>query len=109
MDTASKRVVDDQGQVYPYADCVLATGSRAFVPPIEGADSNRVFVYRTIEDIEAIRDACASSHRGVVIGGGLLGLEAAQLLQRFGLQTTIVQAANTLMSRQLNEDGGHIY
>ncbi len=106
LDTQQKLVVDDVGEEHAYGDCVLATGSSPYVPPIEGSDADNVFVYRTIEDIERIKQAAESSKSGVVIGGGLLGLEAAQVLKDFGLQTCIVQAANTLMSRQLNEDGG---
>lgn len=106
LDTAQKLVVDDSGEEHSYGDCVLATGSSAFVPPIEGVDADNVFVYRTIDDIERIKRAAQSSKSGVVIGGGLLGLEAAQVLQSLNVQTCIVQAANTLMSRQLNEDGG---
>jgi len=105
LDPQQKLVVDDQGQEYAYADCVLATGSRAFVPPIEGAANENVFVYRTIEDIEAIKAAAQGARRGLVIGGGLLGLEAANVLKDLGLETCVVQAASGLMSRQLNEDG----
>lgn len=106
LDTAQKLVVDESGEEHSYGDCVLATGSSAFVPPIEGVDADNVFVYRTIKDIERIKQAAETAKSGVVIGGGLLGLEAAQVLKDFDLQTCIVQAANTLMSRQLNEDGG---
>ena len=106
IDREAKLVVDDEGGEHLYDQCVLATGSRAYLPPIEGVESKGVFVYRTIDDIEAIRAAAEHSESGVVIGGGLLGLEAADVLSKMGLRTTIVQAANTLMSRQLNEDGG---
>lgn len=106
LDTGQKLVVDADGQTYAYGDCVLATGSRAFVPPIDGVDSENVFVYRTAADIDAIKAATAGAKRGLVIGGGLLGLEAANVLRDCEIDTCIVQAANTLMSRQLNEDGG---
>lgn len=99
-------LLDDQGVEHAYGQCVLATGSRAFLPPIDGVDADGVFVYRTIEDIEAIQAAAEDADAGVVIGGGLLGLEAADVLGKMGVRTTVVQAANTLMSRQLNEDGG---
>ncbi len=105
LDTASRIAVDDGGGEHVYGDCVLATGSRAYVPPIEGIDSKNVFVYRTIDDIEAIKKAAAGARRGLVIGGGLLGIEAANVLKNFGVDTCIVQAASGLMSRQLDEDG----
>lgn len=104
LDTASRLVVDDQGREYAYGDCVIATGSSAYVPPVDGFDSDNVFVYRTIEDIEAIKAAAKDARHGVVIGGGLLGLEAANVLKDLSVETCIVQAAGGLMSRQLNED-----
>ncbi len=105
LNTIDRIVIDETGVEYPYGDCILATGSSAFVPPIEGAGHKKVFVYRTIEDIESIKKAAGLARRGLVIGGGLLGLEAANVLKDFGLETCIIQAANGLMSRQLDEDG----
>lgn len=104
LDPNAKIVIDDQGGEYAYGDCVLATGSHAFVPPIAGVELEKVFVYRTIEDIEAIKAAAQGARHGVVIGGGLLGLEAASVLQNLSIDTCIVQAAGGLMSRQLNQD-----
>lgn len=106
LDRVSRTVLDDAGQLYNFSDCVLATGSRPYVPRIEGVDAKNIFVYRTIDDIEAIREAALISKRGLVLGGGLLGLEAADVLNDFDVETTVVQSANSLMSRQLNEDGG---
>src|SRR4051812_19304540 len=76
IDQAGKRVVTRSGAEYEYDVLVLATGSNPFVPPIPGRERPNVFVYRTIEDLEAITEAGRNSTRGVVIGGGLLGLEA---------------------------------
>lgn len=105
LDRSAKVVVDDQGDVHNYGECVLATGSRAFVPEIDGIGSKNVFVYRNIEDINAIKAAAANARRGLVIGGGLLGIEAANVLKDLNVETCIVQASNGLMSRQLDEDG----
>jgi len=105
LDTSANLVVDDTGAEHTYGDCVLATGSRAFVPSIEGVDAPNVFVYRTIEDIESIKRSAKEAQRGLVIGGGLLGLEAANVLNDLGLETCIVQSASGLMSRQLDDDG----
>lgn len=104
LDTEAKIIVDSGGEEFIYDDCVFATGSSAYVPPIPGVESKGVFVYRTIEDIEAIKAESRNSRRGLVIGGGLLGLEAANVLNDLGIETCVVQAANGLMSRQLNED-----
>src|SRR5262245_47489353 len=80
IDRAGRRVVTRSGAEYEYDVLILATGSSPFVPPIPGRERAGVFVYRTIEDLEAITEAGKNSTRGVVIGGGLLGLEAAKAL-----------------------------
>jgi nitrite reductase (NADH) large subunit len=103
----SKVVYSESGE-YPYDKLVFATGSYAFVPPMEGADLDGVFVYRTIEDLEAIKAHSQGRRHGVVIGGGLLGLEAANALKLLGLETQIVEFAPWLMARQLDEAGGGI-
>jgi len=103
----SKVVYTDSGE-YPYDKLVFATGSYAFVPPMEGADLEGVFVYRTIDDLEAIKAHSEGRRHGVVIGGGLLGLEAANALTLLGLETQIVEFAPWLMARQLDEAGGGI-
>lgn len=110
IDREKKRVTDQNGNEYPYDQLVLATGSRARVPPIKGADQTGVFVYRTVEDLRAIRSYVEenSAAVGAVIGGGLLGLEAARLLQDFGLQTSVIEMAPGLMPRQLDADGAAI-
>ncbi|WP_269522351.1 FAD-dependent oxidoreductase [Coraliomargarita parva] len=104
LDTNLKVVVDSDGREISYGDCVLATGSRPFVPPIPGGSGPGVFVYRTTDDIESIKAAAGTARRGLVIGGGLLGLEAANVLKDLDVKTTIVQASSGLMSRQLDED-----
>jgi len=101
-----------------YDALVLATGSAPFVPPVEGKDLPGVFVYRTIDDLEAIRSHSVNlttsragaggiaATGGVVVGGGLLGLEAARALQGLGIDTHVVEVAPWLMPRQLDEGGG---
>jgi nitrite reductase (NADH) large subunit len=106
VDTAAKTVTSASGLVTPYDALVLATGSVPFVPPVPGGTGDGRFVYRTIEDLEAIKAYAGSSRRGVVIGGGLLGLEAAQALQTLGLETTVVEFAPRLMPVQVDAGGG---
>jgi nitrite reductase (NADH) large subunit len=108
LDTTSRLVTTASGTVTPYDAVVLATGSVPFVPPVPGASGTGRFVYRTVEDLEAIRAYAAGRRRGVVIGGGLLGLEAAQALQSLGLQTTVVEFAPRLMPVQVDEGGGEV-
>jgi nitrite reductase (NADH) large subunit len=105
IDTAARSLHDDQGGSLAYDRCVLATGSAPFVPPIPGTDAAGVFVYRTIEDLQAMRSwAIAGCSTAAVVGGGLLGLEAANAMRQLGLQTTVVELAPRLMAVQL--DGG---
>ena len=89
-----------------YDELVLATGAAPFVPPVPGRDLPGCFVYRTIEDLEAIRDAAGSAKVGAVIGGGLLGLEAANALVQLGLETHVVEMAPRLMPVQVDDAGG---
>jgi len=84
---------------------VLATGSYPFVPPIPGNDLPGCFVYRTLDDLDAISAHAGEARRGVVIGGGLLGLEAANALKQLGLETHVVEFAPNLMAVQLDNDG----
>lgn len=84
---------------------VLATGSYPFVPPVPGNDLPGCFVYRTLDDLDNIAAHAAGSRRGVVIGGGLLGLEAANALKQLGLETHVVEFAPNLMAVQLDNDG----
>ena len=100
-----KQVVTDSGRVFSYDKLVLATGSYPFVPPIKGADSKECLTYRTIDDLGEIKSHAQSSKIGVVVGGGLLGLEAANALLNLGLETHVVEFAPGLMGVQL-DDGG---
>lgn len=103
---AAKQVALENGDIFSYDKLVLATGSYPFVPPIPGHDQEHCLVYRTIEDLEAIQNSANQSKSGVVIGGGLLGLEAANALKQAGLETHVVEFAPQLMAVQLDEGGG---
>jgi len=94
------------GRVYSYEKLVLATGSYPFVPPIPGNDQPHCLVYRTLQDLQNIEASAAQSKVGVVIGGGLLGLEAANALKQLGLETHVVEFAPQLMAVQLDQAGG---
>src|SRR6185312_1699722 len=111
IDRDAKAVVTADGERVGYDALVLATGSYAFVPPVPGRDLPSCHVYRTLDDLDAIRaDAeraqLAGNPVGVVIGGGLLGLEAANALRSFGLHAHLVELAPRLMAQQLDEAGG---
>ncbi|GAB3794066.1 nitrite reductase large subunit NirB [Nocardioides ungokensis] len=106
LDRDTRTVALSDGEVLAYDALVLATGAAPFVPPVEGRDLDGCFVYRTIEDLEAIRDASITATRGVVIGGGLLGLEAANALVQLGLETHVVEMAPRLMPVQLDDGAG---
>jgi nitrite reductase (NADH) large subunit len=109
IDRARKLVRSASGAELPYDKLVLATGSYPFVPPLPGKDRQGCFVYRTIEDLEAIRAAAAGGARvGTVVGGGLLGLEAAKALKDLGLETHVVEFAPRLMAVQLDDSGGRL-
>lgn len=105
IDRARQEVITAQGGV-PYAYLVMATGSYPFVPPIEGAAGDSRLVYRTLADLDTIRAAANNARRGVVVGGGLLGLEAANALRSLGLEAHVVEFAPRLMPVQLDEAGG---
>ena len=106
IDRANKVVTSAKGLSITYDKLVLATGSYPFVPPVPGHDRAQCLVYRTIEDLEAIALAAKTGKVGVVVGGGLLGLEAAKALVDLGLQTHVVEFAPRLMAVQLDEAGG---
>ena len=108
IDRANKVVKTSAGDSVPYDILVLATGSFPFVPPIPGNDREHCHVYRTIDDLDEIKASAGTSQSGVVIGGGLLGLEAAKALQDLGLETHVVEFAPQLMAVQLDERGGSL-
>ena len=97
-----------QGREVTYDHVVLATGSTPFVPPVPGVDKKGVFVYRTIEDLERIISYGSCTKKAVVIGGGLLGLEAAKATYDLGLETHVVEFASRLMPRQIDDAGSQV-
>ncbi|MCE8032758.1 nitrite reductase large subunit [Billgrantia tianxiuensis] len=107
IDRDKSEVVTPQGR-YPYDRLVLATGSYPFVPPIPGNDREGCLVYRTLEDLDAIRAAAETATTGVVVGGGLLGLEAANALRGLNLDTAVVEFAPRLMPMQVDAEGGEL-
>ena len=101
LDLEARTVIDEAGMRHPYDALVLATGSRAFVPPVPGADLPHVDVFRTWRDVDALA-ATPRGTRAVVVGGGLLGLEAAAGLRACGVEVTVVELAPQLMGQQLD-------
>ncbi|WP_422742900.1 nitrite reductase large subunit NirB [Mycobacterium sp. WMMD1722] len=113
IDRRARTVRTADGDDVGYDALVLATGSYAFVPPVPGRDLPQCHVYRTLDDLDAIRagaQAALATKKpvGVVIGGGLLGLEAANALRAFGLQTHVLEMSPHLMAAQLDEAGGAV-
>lgn len=105
IDRQQKTVQSRSGRCVRYDRLVMATGSRPFMPPIPGIDHQGVFAYRTIEDLAAIRNYAADCKRAVVLGGGLLGLEAAHALTKLNVSVFVVEMASVLMPRQLDNAG----
>src|SRR5215472_17155182 len=108
IERKTRRVHSDKGVEVAYDTVVLATGSYPFVPPVPGIDKRGVFVYRTIEDLEKISAYGKRAKRAAVIGGGLLGLEAAKAAYDLGLETHVIEFAPRLMPRQIDEAGSRV-
>ena len=106
IDRARRVVVDAQGGETRFDKLILATGSSAFVPPIPGVDKQNVHVFRTLDDTRELIARARKGTKAVVIGGGLLGLEAARGLQLRGCEVSVVHLMDTLMERQLDAAGG---
>ncbi|CAN7591776.1 nitrite reductase large subunit NirB [Pseudoduganella sp. LjRoot289] len=108
IDPAAKTVTTNGGDVLSYDKLVIATGSFPFVPPLPGKDRKDCFVYRTIEDLEAMLECGQRSKTGVVIGGGLLGLECAKALRDMNLETHVVEFSPRLMAVQVDDGGARV-
>jgi nitrite reductase (NADH) large subunit len=112
IDRDARRVALADGSELDYDALVLATGSYPFVPPVPGKDSAGCHVYRTLDDLDAIRTdaeaalACDPEAVGIVVGGGLLGLEAANALRLLGIRPHVVEFAPRLMPLQVDQAGG---
>ncbi|MFN6946961.1 MAG: nitrite reductase large subunit NirB, partial [Cytophagaceae bacterium] len=105
LDRKNKIVETSKGEKLTYDKLILSTGSSCFIPPINGIEKPEVIPYRTIEDLEDIEACAKNAKAGAVIGGGLLGLEAAKALLDLGLKVYVVEFAPRLMPRQLDEQG----
>ena len=109
IDRQSKQVISAKGEHVAYDKLIMATGSFPFVPPIPGKDRENCFVYRTIEDLQEITAAAENGAKvGTVVGGGLLGLEAAKALKDLGVEPHVVEFAPRLMAVQLDDGGGSL-
>src|SRR5580698_698730 len=114
LDTGGKLIETEDGAQHRYDIAVLATGSQPTVPPLDGMTNPRgdlrpgVFIYRTMDDCLQMRARARAGDSAVVLGGGLLGLEAAKVLSDAGLHVTVVHAARTLLNAQLDELGGEM-
>ncbi|GAJ82858.1 nitrite reductase large subunit [Nocardia brasiliensis NBRC 14402] len=111
IDRDARKVTTSTGETLSYDALVLATGSYPFVPPVPGHDLPECFVYRTLDDLDGIRaaaEAAGPGAVGVVVGGGLLGLEAANALRLLGLTPHVIEYNDRLMPAQIDEGGGAI-
>ncbi|WP_434110031.1 nitrite reductase large subunit NirB [Paraburkholderia caffeinilytica] len=108
IDRDARTVTVSTGETLPYDKLVFATGSYPFVPPVPGRERADCFVYRTIDDLEAMQECGARSKTGTVVGGGLLGLECAKALRDMGLETHVVEFAPRLMAVQVDDGGGRV-
>ena len=108
IDRVNKKIKTHLGKTDQYDELVLATGSSAFVPVLEGVERDGVFVYRTIEDLNQIIAYGKKIKKAAVLGGGLLGLEAAKAILDLGLETHVVEFASRLMPRQIDEAGSSV-
>ncbi|WP_149830931.1 NAD(P)/FAD-dependent oxidoreductase [Streptomyces tailanensis] len=107
-DRGARTVLTAHGEHVPYDALVLATGSRPFVPPVPGRDAGHCFVYRTFDDLDGIRRAARRGLPAVVVGGGLLGLEAAHGLSRLGMRPHVVESAPHPMPTQLDAGAARV-
>jgi nitrite reductase (NADH) large subunit len=108
VNTLSKQVTISTGESIGYETLIFATGSYPFVPPIPGNNHPKCLVYRTIDDLDSIQQAAVGAQTGVVVGGGLLGLECANALKNLGLKPHVVEFADGLMGVQLDPEGSRV-
>jgi nitrite reductase (NADH) large subunit len=108
VDVPGRRILLGDGSVVPFDRLLVASGSDAFVPPVEGARTPGAFALRTADDAVAIHEWAGRSSRAVVVGCGLLGLESARGLRASGLDVTVLENSGRLLPRQLDERGGAV-
>ena len=104
IDTAEKTVTLTDGLVFPYDKLVYALGARCFIPPFKGSDRTNVIAVRTMDDAQRVRELAKSAKTAAVIGGGVLGLEAAWALRQGGLDVTVLEFESRIMSRQIDQE-----
>ncbi|HCA5187255.1 nitrite reductase small subunit NirD [Acinetobacter baumannii] len=102
IDRPRKVVYTEKGQAVDYDRLILATGSAPFIPPVQGVDLKGVLTFRDIYDVNTMIEYCGSKTNAVVIGGGLLGLEAAYGLKQRGMNVTVLHLMDRIMERQLD-------
>ena len=108
IDVEKQEVYDTSGKGYPYDRLIFATGARPFVPKIAGTDQSGVFTFRSLKDTEKLLARTSRARHVVIMGGGLLGLEAAKAMLRGNTQVTVIQQGNWLLNRQLDEKAATI-
>src|SRR5690606_12750349 len=109
IDKSNKIIYSSKGNTVPYDYLIFATGSSAFIPSIPGIDKEGVFVYRTIDDLDLIKNYAKKAKKGTVLGGGLLGLEAAKALQDLNIRdTSVIEYNSRLMPKQIDSTGSNI-
>jgi nitrite reductase (NADH) large subunit len=108
IDPAQKMVETQQGERFPFDQLLLATGGKSFIPPMQGADSPGVFTLKTLADADRIKQWAAKVKTAVLIGGGLLGLEAGNGLRKSGLKIIVVEFFPRLLPRQMDVPGAAI-
>jgi nitrite reductase (NADH) large subunit len=108
IDAARKIVKTAQRESFSFDKLLLATGGRSFIPPMQGADSPGVFTLKTLADADRLKQAAATARTAVLIGGGLLGLEAGNGLRKSGLKITVVEFFPRLLPRQMDVPGAAI-
>lgn len=108
VEPAEKYILTKKGEKAEYDKLLFATGSANFVPPIKGREKKGFFTLRTIKDVLSIKEYSSNSKNAVIIGGGLLGLEAARGLKVRGLDVTVVEFSSRLLPRQLDEKGAKV-
>ncbi|ANF94671.1 nitrite reductase large subunit NirB [Paenibacillus bovis] len=106
IDSAARRVISSKGIIADYDELILATGSSAFIPPLPGSDKDGVIGFRDIRDCETMIETARTHRKAAVIGGGLLGLEAARGLLNLGMDVTVIHINEHLMDRQLDRPAG---
>lgn len=109
IDRNNNTVTDEFGNEQEYQNLILATGSEAFIPKIEGVELNNVFKFRDLNDTERLVARRVQSRKTIVLGGGLLGLEAARAMQRFSTDVTVIEHNHRLLFNQLDDTGSDMF